>query len=150
MNWLLNTLHKTPLRHRRTTSAIAIACATLAVSSCGSDESSTTGPALSSDATLSALQLDTGTLTPAFASATISYTASVPNGTAFEIIRPSASNSAATITVNGAKVASGAASPGTALTVGSNTISVIVTAEDQQTTKAYTIVVNRAAVGGTT
>ncbi|WP_171056436.1 cadherin-like beta sandwich domain-containing protein, partial [Paenibacillus sinopodophylli] len=48
-------------------------------------------------------------------------------------------------TVNGIAVASGAASGDISLSVGSNTITTVVTAEDGITTKTYTLTVTRAA-----
>ncbi|WP_274318745.1 S-layer homology domain-containing protein, partial [Paenibacillus qinlingensis] len=51
----------------------------------------------------------------------------------------------ATVKVNGTAVASGAASEAISLSVGSNTITTIVTAEDGTTTKTYTVTVTRAA-----
>jgi hypothetical protein len=140
---LRNTLEHAKVA-RRAAMTIAILSATLTFGGCGSD-SGTTGPTLSADASLSALLIDTGTLIPIFTPGTTSYTASVPNGTPFEIVRPSATNVDAKITVNGAPVASGSASPGIALAVGPNTITIVVTAADQVTTRAYTIIVTRAS-----
>jgi hypothetical protein len=140
-----NTLENaTPVTRRRALATFAVLTATLLLDSCGSDGSTTTS-SLSSDASLSALQIDSGTLTPAFAAATLAYTASVSNGTPFEIVRPTTANSGAKVTVNGVAVASGTASGGINLVVGPNTITVVVTAENQQTTRTYTIVVTRAA-----
>ena len=111
------------------------------------------------DATLSALALaDTGgtavTLSPAFASATERYTASVGNAVGEITVSP-------TTSVNGATVAylDGNAMPigdadGTAtghqvaLLVGTNTIEVKVTAAGT-TTKTYTVLVTRAAGNAT-
>jgi hypothetical protein len=102
----------------------------------------------SSDATLSNLTISAGTLIPVFISGTISYDASVTNGTASVTVTPTSNHAGATITVNGAPVASGAASGAIALSVGSNTITVLVTAEDSVTTKTYTIAVARDSAGG--
>ncbi len=59
-------------------------------------------------------------------------------------VTPTASDTNATIRVNGTIVASGTASANIPLTVGSNTINVVVTAQDGSTTKTYTITVTRA------
>jgi hypothetical protein len=75
-------------------------------------------PAVSTDATLSDLVLSEGTLNPAFASATVSYTAQVENNI-----------TSITVTPN----------------VGENSITIVVTAEDGTTTKTYTVIVTRAA-----
>jgi hypothetical protein len=92
------------------------------------------------DATLSALTISTGTLIPSFSSGTISYVASVANGVSSVTVTPTRNESHATITVNGNPVTSGSASSAINLNTGSNTITVIVTAQDS-TTKTYTIIV---------
>jgi len=97
----------------------------------------------SSDATLSALSLSSGFLSPAFAPATTTYTASVAGNTASITVSPVANFANATISVNGISVTSGAASSPIALNVGSNTISIIVTAENGTTLNAYTVIVTR-------
>ncbi|MBL8096565.1 MAG: cadherin-like beta sandwich domain-containing protein [Anaerolineales bacterium] len=101
--------------------------------------------AASADADLTNLALSAGTLTPSFAAATTSYTATVANGVTSLTVTPTASDANATITVNGTTVASGAASGAIALSVGANTITTVVTAEDGTTTKTYTVTLTRAA-----
>ena len=100
--------------------------------------------AQSSDASLSALSLSSGTLSPSFASNKIVYSASVTNGTSSITVTPTEGHSEQTITVNGTAVSSGSASSSISLSVGQNIISVVVTAEDN-TQKTYTVVVNRAS-----
>jgi hypothetical protein len=89
------------------------------------------------------LALSTGTLTPTFASGTTAYTASVSNATTSITVTPTRSEANATITVNGTAVTSGNASGAINLTVGANTITTVVTAQDG-TTKTYTVTVIRA------
>ncbi len=101
--------------------------------------------AASSDATLSALSLSTGTLSPTFTSGTTSYTATVANSVTSITVMPTRTQANATITVNGTSVNSGSASGAISLTVGSNTITVIVTAQDG-TTSTYTVSVTRLAI----
>ncbi|MBD8499461.1 cadherin-like beta sandwich domain-containing protein [Paenibacillus arenosi] len=96
----------------------------------------------SSDANLSGLVLSAGTLTPAFASGTTSYTANVSSGVTELDVTPTVADSKASVTVNGAAVASGSGTR-IPLNVGSNPITVVVTAEDG-TTKTYTVTVTRA------
>ena len=100
------------------------------------------------DATLSALVLSDGTdevaLTPAFDSATQTYTATVPNSVASVTVTPSVTEPNATVTVNGAAVASGSPSDATELEIGENVITVVVTAQDGTTTSTYTVAVTRA------
>ena len=105
-----------------------------------SDE--TTEP--STDATLSGLALsgvDFGT----FASGTTSYTAQVANSVSQTTVTPTVNHSGASYVVKlgGVTDADGVID----LMVGSNDITVEVTAEDGQTTRTYTITVTRAAVG---
>lgn len=99
---------------------------------------------VSNDASLSSLALSTGALSPVFASATTSYSASVSNTTTSLLVRPAVSATGSTITVNGSPVGSGTDSSQINLNVGLNTISVIVTAADNVTTKTYTLSVTRA------
>jgi uncharacterized repeat protein (TIGR02543 family) len=98
---------------------------------------------ISNDATLSALALSSGTLSPIFAGLTESYTASVANAVTSITVTPTRTQANATIAVNGAAVTSGSASGAISLNVGSNTITVVVTAQDGTTTKSYTVTVTR-------
>jgi gliding motility-associated-like protein len=100
------------------------------------------------NATLSALAISQGTLSPAFASGTGSYTASVANSISSITVTPTAAAAGSTIKVNGTAVTSGSASGGIPLSVGTNTITTAVTASNGTTTDSYTIAVTRAAAGG--
>lgn len=102
----------------------------------------TSATSSSSDATLSGLSLSAGTLSPSFSSGTSSYSASVANSVTSVTVTPVVSEGHATVTVNGAAVASGSASQSISLATGSNTISVVVTAQDG-TTRSYSITVTR-------
>jgi len=97
------------------------------------------------NANLSALSISAGTLSPSFAAATISYTASVPYATSSVTVTPLAEGTIQVRVNSGswASVTSGSASSGLALSTGSNTINVKVTAADGVTTKTYTITVTR-------
>ncbi|MFC3068576.1 cadherin-like beta sandwich domain-containing protein [Phenylobacterium soli] len=112
--------------------------------SASSPSASATPAVASTDATLSGLTLSSGTLSPAFAGGTTSYTASVANGTASITVTPTVNESHATVKVNGTTVTSGSASNAVALNVGSNTVTVLVTAQDGTTTTTYTLTVTRA------
>ena len=89
----------------------------------------------SANASLSALAITSGTLNPVFVSTGTSYTATVPNNVTLVTVTRTASDSTATVLVTG----------GTGLVVGSNTITVKVTAQDGTTTKTYRVVVTREA-----
>ena len=88
----------------------------------------------SSDATLSALSLAEATISPTFASGTISYTASVANSVTTVTVTATKNDSTATVVVAG----------NTSLVVGTNNVTATVTAQDG-TIQTYTIVVTRAA-----
>ena len=101
--------------------------------------------ALSDNADLGGLTISSGTLSPQFSSSDITYTASVDNSVTQVTVTPTASDSLATITVNGNTVTSGTGHIVIGLTVGEpNTVTVIVTAQDS-TTKTYIITLTRAA-----
>ena len=105
------------------------------------------GTALSSDANLSDLTLSAGTLTPEFVPATIAYSVSVGSSISAVTITPVAEDGNATLKVNGQDVVSGQVSQTISLDMGSNSITVLVTAQDA-TAKTYTITVTRASSGG--
>ena len=98
----------------------------------------------SANADLSALALSSGTLVPAFRAGTTAYTASVNNAINTLTVIPTVAAAGATVTVNGTPVASGAASGAVTLNIGSNTVTVVVTAPNGTTTKTYTLTVTRA------
>jgi len=95
-------------------------------------------------ADLTNLTMSSGTLTPSFAGATTSYTASVPNATTSITVTPTLADSMATVKVNGTTVVSGRPSASIPLAVGTNTITTVVTAQDGTTTSPYTLTVTRA------
>ena len=96
----------------------------------------------STDATLSSLTLS-GASIGAFASGATSYTAQVANSVAQTTVTPSVNHSGASyvIRVGGVTDADGTVS----LSVGSNVITIVVTAQDGSTTRTYTVTVTRAA-----
>ena len=97
-------------------------------------------PELSSDATLSSLALSGITLE--FDSDTTTYTAEVGNDVAETTVTPTLNDDGATYAVrlDGAADEDGVIP----LAVGENAISVLVTAEDGETTRTYTVTVTRA------
>ena len=107
----------------------------------GSDQTFTT---LSSNASLAGLGLSSGTLSPGFDSGTTSYAATVANVISVLAVTPTVADATATVTVNGSSVASGS---GTSipLSIGSNTIITVVTAQDGGTTQTYTLTVTRVS-----
>ncbi len=96
----------------------------------------------SSDATLRALSVSAGSISPAFSSTTYAYTVSVASGVTSTTVTPTVNHSAATVTVNGTVVASGSPSGAIALAVGDNVITVRVTAENGDT-QDYTVTITR-------
>lgn len=95
-------------------------------------------PSDSADATLSALTISSGTLTPAFDPSVKSYMASVGNSVDSIMITATANHTGATISGAGRKF----------LTVGDNTIAITVTAEDDTTKETYTFTITRAGSTG--
>ena len=112
------------------------------------------GDAALDDATLSALSLSDGSLSPAFSSGTTNYAASVGGSVSSVTVTPTTRNTNATFalldvrddTIDDA----GANTDGhqVNLSVGKNTIKVQVTAEDTVTTETYTLVVTRGTATG--
>jgi hypothetical protein len=102
----------------------------------------------SNNANLNGLTLSSGPLSPAFSSATTSYSADVPNSMTSVDITPTVADSTATIKVDSANATSGSPSSVT-LSPGPNTIAVTVTAQDG-TVKTYTVTVTVASVPDTT
>jgi hypothetical protein len=99
----------------------------------------------SADAKLGDLVLSAGALVPNPAPDVLDYSLAVPYRVVDTTVTPMVNHPAATVTVNGTAVASGAESALLPLAVGDNTITVVVTAEDGVTTQTYTLVVNRAS-----
>lgn len=95
-------------------------------------------------ATLFSLTLSDGTLSPVFAGSTTNYTAIVTGVTASITVTPTAMHPQATIAVNGTPVNSGTATGAISLAMGSNLITVLVTAPDGIATTTYTLDVIRA------
>ena len=99
-------------------------------------------PPPSTDATLSGLTLS-GVNFGAFNSATTGYTARVPNAVDETTVTPTTNDDGATHTIKLGGVAD--ADAVIPLAVGSNVITIEVTAEDGNTAKTYTVTVTRAA-----
>ncbi|MDR6121340.1 LPXTG-motif cell wall-anchored protein [Bacillus sp. SLBN-46] len=97
---------------------------------------------LSTNADLSNLTLSAGALTPGFSSGTYAYDASVGYAVQTVDVTPTVADAKATVKVNGQAGPSGAAVT-VPLNVGSNTITVQVTAEDGKSVKTYTVNVSR-------
>lgn len=93
---------------------------------------------------LSNLTIIAGTLTPAFNSATLSYTVTVNNTVNSVTLTPTAVDAGAAITVNGNTVTSGGTSPSINVSYGTPTaISIVVTSCGQQ--KTYTVAVRKVS-----
>jgi len=93
-----------------------------------------TPPVLSSNNNLSALSVSGYSIIPAFSSSVTSYTLTVPNTASSVTVNATKEDAAATMTGAGNKT----------LTVGPNTVNVVVTAENG-TPKTYSIVITREA-----
>ena len=102
---------------------------------------SVTPPEASDDATLSDLKIGALTLTPAFASATKTYTAATTNATNTITATPSNAGSEIEIKVGDTPVDNGSAAT---WATGANTVTVKVTAPDGTTTETYTVTVTKS------
>ncbi|MFC5452338.1 S-layer homology domain-containing protein [Paenibacillus aestuarii] len=118
--------------------------ATNAAGNSVSSASSASVKPLSSNAKLSSLSISDVLLNPAFTPVATNYTATVSNRVYSTSVTASVYDPTATIQVNGVALTSGTTSDAIGLNVGSNMITVLVTAQDLST-KAYTIKVDRAA-----
>ena len=98
-------------------------------------------PASSTDATLSALSVGSLTLTPTFASSSLTYTAATTN--ASDVVTAVPGNAAASmkLTVGGKEIENGTAAT---WATGSNTLQIVVTAADGTTTKTYKVTVTKS------
>jgi len=118
----------------KTLFAISILCLTL-LAGCPTPESpGTQDVVLSTDATLSALSLEGVDISPAFSADVTEYTASVGYTVTSVTVAAAASNALATVSGTGS----------VSLSVGSNPLNVVVTAENGDT-KTYAITVTRVA-----
>jgi pectin methylesterase-like acyl-CoA thioesterase len=124
--------------------------ASLAITACGGS-SGTDAPPKSGDATLAALAVSAGSISPVFAPAVTSYALVAPHGTATLTVTPTAASAAAHVTVaidGGTPVAVASGSASAALAVpavgGSAAISLVVNAEDGVTKKAYGVTLTQA------
>ncbi|WXR62754.1 cadherin-like beta sandwich domain-containing protein [Peptostreptococcaceae bacterium AGR-M142] len=103
--------------------------------------------AFSTDATLSNLVPSSGSLSPSFDSNTTTYMLNVANNVSSINFTPTANDSAySALTVDSNNTTSGSASSAISLSVGSNNVDIIVTAEDGTTSKTYSVDVVRAAL----
>jgi len=98
---------------------------------------------VASDAILANLTISNGALTPGFSSTNYTYTDAIANLTSGITVVPTVDDPNATITVNGNLVASGVRSSSIPMSVGANTVTIVVTAQDGVTTQTYTVTVNR-------
>ncbi|WP_127586847.1 cadherin-like beta sandwich domain-containing protein [Paenibacillus koleovorans] len=101
----------------------------------------------SDDATLAALAVSGGALTPAFSPMTTDYTVNVPYSETTFTLAPTLNEPNARVTVNGAAVGSGDESGAIALAVGPNRIEVAVAAQDASVSKLYVVTIRRASAG---
>ncbi len=102
-----------------------------------------------SNAKLISLSLESLTLNPSFSSEVTGYTVSVGNSTSSTRVSAAAEDERAVVRVNNEILVGSQLSSLIQLSIGSNIISIEVTAEDGETVKAYTITVTRASRSST-
>ncbi|MBB5031505.1 RCC1 domain-containing protein [Prosthecobacter vanneervenii] len=100
---------------------------------------------LNNNANLASLVPSAGTMSPAFDSGTLSYTINVPYLTTSITVTPTLADVNAQVQVNGVVASSGSASSNISLAEGSNSIILVVTAQDGITQQTYSLNVVRAA-----
>jgi outer membrane protein OmpA-like peptidoglycan-associated protein len=120
-----------------------------AINRMGAGTTSTTTYAVpSSDATLSALEMNSTAgavaITPVFAAGTTAYSAQVSSDVASVTVTATTSVAASTMTIEGDSEISGVASASIPLATGINTITIVVTASDPRFSETYTISITRA------
>jgi len=98
---------------------------------------------ISTDATLSALGVSNNSITPVFAPSTTTYTLTVSAFRPFITVTPITNNPNATVTVNGQTVVSGSPSQNLPMSIGNNPVTIVVTAQDNSTTKTYNLTVTK-------
>ncbi len=96
----------------------------------------------STDASLTAISLSAGVLTPGFQSSSTTYSVTVSPSVASMTVSATVNNQFATLTVNGNSVNSGSSSNAINLSYGANTVSITVTAQDGST-RSYVLSVTR-------
>ena len=105
-------------------------------------------PPVSNDAGASDVVLEGVGLDQIFQSAVVNYTATVSVFTSTTTVTANTSNVGATMTVNGTALGAGVSSTKISLDLGSNIITLVVTAEDGVTSNTYTIDVTRQTAAG--
>ena len=103
----------------------------------------------SDDATLRALAVSAGSLSPTFDAATTSYNLLLENSVSQITLTPTVNESHASVTVAGTAVTSGEASAAQTLSVGENKINIVVTAENGDT-QTYVVAATRAVPAAST
>jgi hypothetical protein len=93
------------------------------------------------EASLSGLTIDAVNLSPAFASGTKNYAATVSSSTTSISLTATATAAGSTITLNGASW--NGSSAAVSLNIGTNVITIVVSSSDNSTSNTYTIIVTR-------
>jgi hypothetical protein len=99
------------------------------------------------NADLAGITPSTGTLSPAFAAGTLSYTVNVPNGTTSINIAATSADSNASVSVNGNIYSPGGNNATVSLNPGSNLVAVDCKGQDGTTIKSYSVDVFVTAAG---
>lgn len=99
------------------------------------------------NADLQDIRSSSGTLTPTFSSSITSYVVNVGNDVERVSLTSVLVDARATITLNGTTVPNGTPGPAIQLAVGNNPATIIVTAQDAQTTNTYHVNIVRAQSG---
>lgn len=109
----------------------------------GQDPKTEPLPAASSDAALTSLTITAGAVNHVFTTIETSYSITVGFSVDSITVTPVFSDANAVLTIGGMSIATGSTSAAILLSVGVNTITLLVTAEDGVTTVTYTVTVTR-------
>ncbi|MCX6884868.1 MAG: cadherin-like beta sandwich domain-containing protein, partial [Verrucomicrobia bacterium] len=100
----------------------------------------------SSDALLTNLTISVGALEPVFRPESTDFSCTVSNAPVSTTVTATTRHQAATVTINGVTTSSGSKSLPINLSVGTNVIRIVVTAEDKVTQRTYIVAVNKLQV----
>ena len=137
LTWRSNSTGVATVNSSGVVTGVSAGTATITVTTQDGNKSATCTVTVSPsvpDANLSALSVNPGTLSPAFNANTTAYNVNVANSVTSITVSATPANASSTVAGTGNR----------SLNVGSNTIDVVVTAQNGTTKKTYTITVERA------
>jgi hypothetical protein len=126
-------------------SAVKKGSATITATSADGNHTSTCAVTVKDGSELSALAISSGTLSPSFDAATVSYSTAIDSTSSTFSVTATTADPKASVTINGNSAVSGTAFP-ISLSTGTNSITIIVTGEDSAT-ETYSLSVTKNETG---